>query len=527
MPVSFLPSLGHRLWSWWRPSRKPGAGRDTLDALQKLTTQSAVGAAKTSVRLDSVSTQVRQASESLAEMLRAADRLQAHFVEVSSSVGQTLSAAQEMNQLTADGRNLSQETQATSSQLQAQMRETVERIERLMKSVSAITSVSETIEGIARKTMLLSFNAAIEAARAGQQGAGFAVVAAEVRSLAQHTETHTKAIKESLDEIKSELKPARQALLVSQGLVEKAAVGTQSVGASLERVAELADGTASNMEQVAAAISDQRSGIETVFSSLKTANASSVVITKDTEAIVSENYAVSQLVDESFQLFASAHSGTKFHRGIELARILAQEAGELLERAVDEGRCTLEDVLAYEYREIKGAEIQNLRRLFDVSRVPASGFTPAKYHTRYDQAVDLDIQALVDDVRSRDPMVLYGLVLDLNLYASSHHKASCQDWTGDAAKDLVNNRCKRFFYDKWLTTDGVRVGLGEISRTVPDRSPREAFVRAGCEMKETPEGRNAFNIKLFIRDNGVVFAAQVPIFVQGHRYGAASIGWMG
>ena len=108
-----------------------------------------------------------------------------------------------------------------------------------------------------------------------------------------------------------------------------------------------------------------------------------------------------------------------------------------------------------------------------------------------------------------------------------HHQEFCQDWTGVYEKDIAGNRMKRFFYDKWLTTAGVRLGLGPNAARVQDRASREEFIQAGCEMKQTPDSEELFNVKLHVRDTGaVVVAVQVPIFVRGHRYGAASCGWV-
>jgi methyl-accepting chemotaxis protein len=123
-------------------------------------------------------------------------------------------------------------------------------------------------------------------------------------------------------------------------------------------------------------------------------------------------------------------------------------------------------------------------------------------------------------------MLLYCTVADLNLYMPIHHPEYCQDWTGNSDKDIAGNRMKRFFYDKWLTTDGVRVGLGPGTANVPNHASREEFIQAGCEMREKPGSEDKFCVKLQVRDAGmVVVAVQVPIFVKGHRYGAASCGW--
>jgi methyl-accepting chemotaxis protein len=497
-----------------------------LEEIQALTTKSAVASATTARRLDSVNTQVEQTNASLDSMLRTAGELNTQFQRVSNASAKTLSAAGEMENLSTSGRDLSKKAMGSSAELQTQMQATVAHIEKLVKGVTAIIRVSETIQAIARQTTLLSFNATIEAARAGEQGKGFAVVAGEVRSLAQHTEARTKEIKTILDALATELAPAQEALQSSRQLVDSTAEGVRSVGESLERIAELATDTDHNMNAVATVVNELSDGVDGIFTNLKTATASSETIARHTQALVDTNFSVSTMVEESFIQFARIDMDTQFHRALRKARELSSLARNVFEDAIDDGKCSIDDVLSYEYREIKGTEIQSLSRLFDVGHVPARGFDPPKYATRYDSILDVELQRVMDQVKNRDPTLIYTTVCDLNLYLPIHHAEFCQDWTGIPEKDMAWNRAKRFFYDKWLTTSGVRVGLGSNSASVPDRAGREEFVQAGCEMRERPGSEDLFSVGLRVRDTGmVVIAVGVPIFVKGHRFGAASCAW--
>jgi methyl-accepting chemotaxis protein len=509
------------------PSFMSATPTEVLAEVQALTIKSAVGSASTAVRLDSVRHQARQASASLERMLRTTEQFHSQFQRMSSASAKTVVAAGEMHELSTGGRELSKQTMGSSAELQTQMQATVQRIEKLVNSVASIIRVSETIEAIARQTTLLSFNATIEAARAGEQGRGFAVVAGEVRSLAQHTEARTNEIKTILDELATELTPARDALQVSNDLVESTAEGVRSMSESLERITELASNTDHDMNAVATVVHQLSERIETIFDNLKTATASSETIAKDTKALVIANFAVSQMIEECFVQYAKIDLESQFHRNVRKARELSRLAAGVFERAIDGGLCVLDDVLAYDYREIKGAEIQSLSRLFDVSRVPPEGFSPPKYSTRYDAVCDTEIQRVMDEIKAEEPSLLYATVCDLNLYMPSHHAECSLDWTGNPKQDIPGNRLKRFFYDKWTNTDGVRVGLGPNAGAVPNRASREQFIQAGCEMLEQPESADKFNVKLAVRDaSTIVVAVSVPIFVRGHRYGAAVCGWV-
>jgi methyl-accepting chemotaxis protein len=532
-PMSVIAS--RKLLKSVRPWLGPRADSvEVLREVQSLTTKSAAAWAHTARRLESVKEQVEQANVSLDNMLRTAGELSSQFQRVSNASAKTLVAAGEMESLSNGGRDLSKKAMGSSEELQVQMQATVAHIERLVKGVTAIIRVSETIQAIARQTTLLSFNATIEAARAGEQGKGFAVVAGEVRSLAQHTEAQTKEIKSILDGLATELAPAHAALQTSRRLVDSTAEGVRSVGESLERIAELATGTDHNMNAVATVVNDLSDGVDSIFNNLKTATASSETIAKHTQALVNSNFSVSGIVEESFVQFAKVDMDTPFHRGLRKARELSRKARKVFEDAIDRGLCSIDDVLSYEYREIRGGEIQSLARLFDVSRVPSSGFSPRKYATRYDAVIDLDLMRVQDEVKHSEPMLLYASVLDLNQYGPSSHREFCQDWTGQHDKDIAFNRVKRFFYDRVVTTDVVRIGLGGNLALVPNRAGREEFIQAGCEMRERPDSDQIFGIKLNVRTGitvggitpGVVLiGVQVPLFVKGHRFGTASCGW--
>src|SRR5580704_10228259 len=319
-----LRSVGVPSLSWTDP-------KAVLSDVQALTIGSAAGSAQTAVRLLSVSSQPKKVSTSLDEMLKTAEQLHNNFQSVSIASGKTLTAAGEMQKLSQDGRELSKRATESSAELKTQMQATVEHIEKLVQGIGSIIRVSETIEAIARKTTLLSFNATIEAARAGDQGRGFAVVAGEVRSLAQHTEARTAEIKTILDELALELAPAREALQKSRELVESTATGVRLSEEALQRIAELAANADRDMNAVAIVVNELSDSIESVFSNLKTATASAQGISAEARALVRANYAVSQMVDECFIQYSKINLDSQFHRYLHAARQLVRRVGAVFE----------------------------------------------------------------------------------------------------------------------------------------------------------------------------------------------------
>ena len=172
-------------------------------------------------KLDVVDDDLRNASSELAnssdEMVRkivtandSTDHIAAAMTEMSATAqevaGHAASAAnlaQEADTAAKDGVSTMSGAQASINQLAAQIADTVEVVKRLEDDTSNVGTVLSVIRGIAEQTNLLALNAAIEAARAGEQGRGFAVVADEVRSLAQKTQQSTAEIEDIIESVQT------------------------------------------------------------------------------------------------------------------------------------------------------------------------------------------------------------------------------------------------------------------------------------------------------------------------------------
>lgn len=119
--------------------------------------------------------------------------------EIASHAEQTAEAAQNSSTSTSEGHSLVLHTKESINNLANEVNEASSVISELQQHAQEINTVLSTIQGIAEQTNLLALNAAIEAARAGEQGRGFAVVADEVRVLSQRTHTSTEEIKSTID----------------------------------------------------------------------------------------------------------------------------------------------------------------------------------------------------------------------------------------------------------------------------------------------------------------------------------------
>lgn len=175
--------------------------------------------------------EIQLAATAVTEMSAAVD-------EVARNATSTSEASRHTSNEAASGRDQAREAVKAITSVNAEIGQSTVIVDELAGSVRDIAKVLDVIRGIAEQTNLLALNAAIEAARAGEQGRGFAVVADEVRALAARTQASTGEIEAMIASVQSRADDAVKAMGNSRALASNTQELAKATGESLERIAQ-------------------------------------------------------------------------------------------------------------------------------------------------------------------------------------------------------------------------------------------------------------------------------------------------
>ncbi|WP_420875468.1 methyl-accepting chemotaxis protein [Pseudomonas peli] len=188
--------------------------------------------------------------------------------EVAQNAEQASLAARAADQEAQQGNQVVQQAVSQISSLASEVEESAEAIAALNQESARIGGVLEVIRNVAEQTNLLALNAAIEAARAGEQGRGFAVVADEVRALAKRAQDSTEEIEGLIASLQRLAKGAVDKMDSSRNLTLRTVTLAGEAGAALGRITQAVSTIEQMNQQIAAAAEEQSAVAETISESV-------------------------------------------------------------------------------------------------------------------------------------------------------------------------------------------------------------------------------------------------------------------
>ncbi|ERS89796.1 chemotaxis protein [Marinobacter sp. C1S70] len=451
------------------------AGKALVETLSASADKNAISAAEVSFAADQVKQRLDRQVEETAQMADYAGQITESVRESSEQATNAATMALQNREVSVEGRQSLVSAIENVRLVHQQSEENLRLIQALHEKSGKIQGVTSTIQGIAEQTNLLALNAAIEAARAGEQGRGFAVVADEVRQLAGRTAQATSEVADTLDEIQNDTTKIVSRIESLAKTVEDGLASVESVGGQLDQIRDQSDRVQQQVARIAEIDQNNEQSLAQVFSAIESVRDHISESDTSVASLADQASTLMELAEKANAAFA-LNSSESYHRPFyEKALEGAQQIGQLFEAAIREGRLSE-------------------AALFDKKRTPIANTQPQQYSSSFDRFTDQMFPAIQEPIKKSHEAIVFSIACAPDGYVPTHNKDFAHPPSGNPEVDLVKSRSKRLFNDR----TGIRCG-----------SHTESML-----------------LQTYRRDTGeIMHDLSVPIYVNGKHWGGFRVGY--
>jgi len=435
----------------------------------------AINSAEISFFLTQLSKDIEKSSDDVDRLATAAEQMSMNSKQINDNAER---ASQQTNQAMTASSSSSQQLHdniTVVNLLNESVNNASNKIQSLEKKASEIQSITDVIDGISSQTNLLALNAAIEAARAGEQGRGFAVVADEVRALAAKTADATHQIGEMLNQIGKE---TNETTTVMSTIVQQtdSVVNTMTdLSKSFTEIDDLMAESSAASNQISHAMQEQDLAAAEISTSVVSLHDFLVDKSSETQSVSTQAQTLSNSTESIFVHLSEFDSNTLISNMCKQAELAAKNVSDLFERSI-------------------AANKISQQQLFDFNYKPLGNSVPSKFTSGFDGFTDQNLPQIQEPLLQEFSEMIYAGAVDINGYFPTHNKCFSQPLTGNPEIDMVSNRTKRMFNDP----TGIR----------------------------SAQHTDKFLLQTYKRDTGeIMHDVSAPIFVKGKHWGGFRIGF--